>query len=66
MVRNDAFVLGAVGLASGKPEREKLSKSLRDQVWFKYMRNKAEGKCYCCRLRPIHVKDFEVWAAKHS
>lgn len=38
----------------------KISKSLRDQVWMRYMKNKAQGKCYCCRMRPIHYTDFQV------
>lgn len=40
--------------------RKPLGKPLRDQVWLKYMGNKAQGKCYCCRIRMIHVTDFHV------
>ena len=48
-------------LGLGKVKKRKpVSKSLRDAVWLKYMKNKAEGKCYCCRIRPIHFTDFEV------
>jgi hypothetical protein len=52
----DFNVLGG----SGKPKRKPIGKSLRHQVWLKYMHNKAEGKCYCCRIRSIHVTDFQV------
>jgi len=40
--------------------RKSIGKPLRDQVWLKYMGNKAQGKCYCCRIRPIHITDFQV------
>ena len=42
------------------PTRKPIGKSLRDQVWLKYMGNKAQGKCYCCKIRPIHMTDFQV------
>lgn len=54
----DLFGLGIE--TSKKPSSGKISKSLRDQVWMKYMGNKAQGKCYCCRIRPIHYTDFQV------
>ena len=38
----------------------KISKPLRDQVWMKYMKNRTQGRCYCCRERPIHYTDFQV------
>lgn len=41
-------------------KRKPIGKSLRDQVWIKYMGNKAEGKCYCCRIRTIHFTNFQV------
>lgn len=40
--------------------RKPIGKSLRDQVWLKYMGNKAQGKCYCCKIRMIHITDFQV------
>lgn len=44
-----------------KPKgRKPIGKPLRDQVWLKYMGNKAQGKCYCCKIRMIHVTDFHV------
>ena len=42
------------------PIRKPVGKPLRDQVWITYMGNKAQGKCYCCRTRPIHITDFHV------
>lgn len=41
-------------------ERKPIGKPLRDQVWLTYMGNKAQGKCYCCRIRMIHITDFHV------
>jgi 5-methylcytosine-specific restriction endonuclease McrA len=41
-------------------KRKPIGRSLRHQVWLKYMHKKAEGKCYCCRIRTIHVTDFQV------
>jgi len=40
--------------------RKPIGKPLRNQVWLKYMGNKAQGKCYCCKIRPIHITDFQV------
>jgi len=40
--------------------RKPISKGLREKVWIKYMKNKVQGKCYCCRIKPIHFTDFEV------
>ncbi|MEK6905954.1 MAG: HNH endonuclease [Nanoarchaeota archaeon] len=40
--------------------RKPIGKSLRDQVWLKYMGNKAQGKCYCCKIRTMHITDFQV------
>lgn len=40
--------------------RKPIGKPLRETVWLKYMGNKAQGKCYCCRIRPIHITDFQV------
>ena len=40
--------------------RKPIGKPLRDQVWLKYMGNKAQGKCYCCKIRTIHITDFHV------
>lgn len=43
-----------------KATRKPISKDLREKVWLKYMGNKVEGKCYCCRIKSIHFTDFEV------
>ncbi|MDD4121177.1 MAG: HNH endonuclease signature motif containing protein [Clostridia bacterium] len=43
-----------------KTKRRKIDKNTRDAVWLKYMGNKAEGKCYCCQIRTIHITDFQV------
>jgi len=43
-----------------KPKRKTINKDLREKVWLRYMKNKTEGKCYCCRIKPIHFTDFEV------
>jgi len=43
-----------------KPKRRKIDKNTRDAVWFKYIGNKAEGKCYCCQIRTIHITDFQI------
>ncbi len=40
--------------------RKKINKDLREKVWLKYMKNKVLGKCYCCKIKPIHFTDFEV------
>ncbi len=40
--------------------RKPIGKTLRDQVWLKYMGGKAQGKCYCCKIRTIHITDFQV------
>jgi len=45
-------------------KRRPIDKNTRDAVWLKYMRNKAEGKCYCCRIRTIHITDFQVGHVK--
>ena len=62
MARNDPFGLRNIDLGFGpkKTNRKTITKSLRNQVWLKYMRNNAEGKCYCCRMRTIHFTDFQV------
>jgi len=46
----------------GEPtkKRRPIDKNTRDAVWIKYMGNKAEGKCYCCKIRTIHITDFQV------
>ncbi len=49
------------GLPPNKDKgRKPIGKSLRDQVWLNYMGNKAQGKCYCCRIVPIHITNFQV------
>lgn len=49
-----------LGQSGPRPTRKPLGKPLRDTVWMKYMGNKVEGKCYCCKIRPIHYSDFQV------
>ena len=41
-------------------KRKPIDKNTRDAVWIRYMKGKAVGKCYCCRVRPIHFTDFQV------
>ncbi|HIJ98488.1 TPA: HNH endonuclease [archaeon] len=63
MARNPFSMSGydPLGLQpEGDRKRKPISKSLRDQVWLKYFRNKTQGKCYCCRIRPIHFTYFQV------
>ena len=45
-----------------KPTKTKrpIDKNTRDAVWIKYMGNKVEGKCYCCKIRTIHITHFQV------
>ena len=54
--------LTGFGFPEPKPKggRKPIGKTLRDQVWLKYMGNKAQGKCYCCKIRMIHITDFHV------
>lgn len=56
------IALTGFGLPGQKPKggRKPIGKPLRDQVWLKYMGNKAQGKCYCCKIRMIHITDFHV------
>ena len=37
----------------------KISQSLRQQVWFKYSKNKLNIKCLCCNLNEINSFTFE-------
>ena len=46
--------------AKPKPIRKAISKDLREKVWLKYMGNRTQGKCYCCKIKPIHYTDFFV------
>ena len=50
------------GLPRQKPKgiRKPIGKPLRETVWLKYMGNKVQGKCYCCKIRMIHITDFQV------
>ena len=45
---------------SKKNKRKPIGKALRDLVWIKYMGNKTQAKCYCCKIRPIHFTNFHV------
>lgn len=38
---------------------DKISQSLRQQVWTKYAKNKLEIKCICCNLNIINAFTFE-------
>ncbi len=54
-------MLGIFGNDKKPPKRTPINKGLRDAVWFKYIGgNKAKGKCYCCKIREIHITDFQV------
>lgn len=37
----------------------KISQSLRQQIWFKYSNNKLNIKCLCCNLNEINSFNFE-------
>ncbi len=61
----DFLGLPKYDLITGKPlknssSRKQIGKPLRDIVWMKYMKNNSSGKCYCCKIRPIHYSDFQV------
>ena len=43
-----------------KKPRRQIDKNTRDAVWLKYIGNKVEGKCYCCKIRTIHITNFQV------
>lgn len=58
--RQQKAVLGKGYGTKTKPIRKAISKDLREKVWLKYMKNKVQGKCYCCRIKPIHFTDFFV------
>ena len=46
---------------SKKSIRKPINKNMRNNVWIKYMGGKAaQGKCYCCGIRTIHITDFDV------
>jgi 5-methylcytosine-specific restriction endonuclease McrA len=55
----DPFGLGGKS-TNDVGKRRPIDKNTRDAVWLKYMGNKVEGKCYCCKIRPIHITDFQV------
>lgn len=38
---------------------EKISQSLRQQIWYKYSNNKLNIKCLCCNLNEINSFNFE-------
>ena len=37
-----------------------IPKSVKELVWNKYIGEKQEGKCYCCRVRTITAFNFEA------
>ncbi len=38
-----------------------IPKAVKDTVWSKYIgADKAEGKCYCCETRTIHITSFDL------
>src|SRR3989344_1187939 len=37
-----------------------IDKNVKDATWIKYFGNKAHGKCYCCKIRPIHITNFHL------
>ncbi len=51
-----------LGHLSKKPKgkRKQIGKQLRNQVWAKYLGNRTQGKCFCCKIIPIHFQNFEV------
>jgi 5-methylcytosine-specific restriction endonuclease McrA len=55
-----AVLGGSIYGQKNKPVRKAISKDLREKVWLKYMGNRVQGKCYCCRIKPIHYTDFYV------
>jgi 5-methylcytosine-specific restriction endonuclease McrA len=47
-------------LGIGDNKRRQIDKSTRLNVWRKYIGNKFEDKCFCCKSRFIYFDDFEV------
>ncbi len=43
-----------------KRQRKPIRKGLRDKVWTNYMGKRFQGLCYCCKIEPITVNNFEV------
>ena len=60
MVRDiDKILFGDFGMQP-RNKRKPIGKALRDLVWLKYIGNKMEVKCYCCKIRTIHFTNFQV------
>ena len=55
----DPFGLGGKSTENAGTRRP-IDKNTRNAVWLKYLGNKVEGKCYCCKIRTIHITDFQV------
>ncbi len=49
-----------IGIGTKPRKRKPIDKNTKDAVWIRYMGNKVEGKCYCCKTRTIHITDFQV------
>ena len=56
----NSFNFDPFSASDPKKKRKPIDKGTRDAVWIRYIGNKATGKCYCCRIRPIHITDFQV------
>ena len=61
MATNNMFKIKPYGIyPKSKPARKPISKGVRSNVWTKYMGKKYQGTCYCCKIEPITVNNFEV------
>ena len=45
---------------TGRKKKETIPKAVRLKVWSEYIGyNNADGKCFCCRDKVIHIEDFQ-------
>ena len=45
---------------TSRKKKEPIPKAVRLKVWSKYIGyNNADGKCFCCRDKAIHIEDFQ-------
>jgi hypothetical protein len=58
--KNNPLGLPGISGAASSGGRKPIPKDVRNLVWRKYIGNKPEGKCYCCRQRTISFDDFQV------
>ena len=55
------MVFGSFYNEERSPRRKTIPKAVKDTVWTIYIgADKAEGKCFCCGTRTIHILDFEA------